>query len=300
MTHARVFTSTEGKKLEGTLISVNKSFVTILRTSDKKKFKIPKTHFIPADQKYFETWKPISSKNIVNDLEKICSQLRRKYKIKVYYKRFPKTSWEIPHTLAQKDDYQLLYQYMVKFDQEFSKYPSDFLKKIDLKAVVFATNMHIEGQRRTAIPDYKEEILLLDFVRGDQSENYQRHVIHHELYHLLEEQINGSPTWQDPNWRKLNEPSFTYGNGGKTVQHIRGVFPFVHPRKGFVNHYSMSSIEEDKAEIFAALFVNEQHTKLSEWCLEDRILEAKMNYMKSFLSRVDNDFNASYWQKLIR
>jgi hypothetical protein len=307
----RVFTSADGRRLIGELVKVGADTVTIIRFKDKKSFTISKTGFISQDQAYFEIWKPSSSPetadnirlhppNIVGDkIEELISRLRKKYKIRFYYKRFPKTTWEINYSLARETDYAELYEYIIKFDEEFHKYPKDFHKKCKLKSVVFTTNLSIGNQRRGAIPDYKEEILILDFRPPRGGDMYKSHVIHHEFYHLIEEEFNNSPYWKDPHWRQLNAPSISYGNGGKYVRD-GGAWHFVHPERGFVNRYAMSAIEEDKAEIFAALFIKEHHDKLARWSLEDNVLLAKMKYMKSFLKKIDPRFTDRYWNDLER
>jgi hypothetical protein len=233
-------------------------------------------------------------------IKELCLNLEEKYSVNIYFEEFPETTWEIDYTLADSSDYQKLYNYILLFDSEFSKYPESFIEKTNLEAVVFAHSLAIQNQYRTAIPDYYREILLLDFLRGDYNKVYQKHVIHHEFYHMIEEEFNGSAYWKDPDWASFNHANFKYGDGGSTVQDNTNVYSYTHPEEGFINLYSESAIEEDKAELFATLFVKEEFEKLDEWIATDTILYNKMNYMKDFLKSIDQGFSDEYWLELER
>src|SRR5690606_1012800 len=104
------------------------------------------------------------------------------------------------------------------------------------------------GQERWAVPDFVHETLYLDVaVRFARDEVFQRRVIHHEFYHLLEEEWNGDPYFKDPAWAALNTPEHRYGAGG-AANRDRRLSLFNHPAPGFVSRYAMTGLEEDKAE----------------------------------------------------
>jgi len=187
---------------------------------------------------------------------------------------------------------------MILFDEEFSKYPISFLRKIRLRDVSFVSNLSLNGEERSALPDFKREILFYDFLRGDSNTTYQRHVIHHEFYHMIEEDINSDVYWKDPNWAKLNKPGYKYSIDKRMAEENSSEYKFSHPEQGFLNLYSKSALEEDKAEIFASIFVKEEYKKVREWIKNDEILSNKVKYMKAFLLKVDTSFNESYWNKL--
>ena len=60
-----------------------------------------------------------------------------------------------------------------------------------------------------------------------------RHVIHHEYFHMVEEQVNGSAYFKDPKWAALNTKGFKYGSGGDKMRD-GNVTPLTHPQAGFV------------------------------------------------------------------
>ena len=115
---------------------------------------------------------------------------------------------------------------------------------------------------------------------------------------MLEEEFNGDAYWKDPDWVSLNSEDISYGSGGSSVAGNSNMYAYTHPKTGFVNLYSMSAPEEDKAEIFASLFVKSEYEKLSLWSKEDDVLNEKMTYMINFLISKDELFNIDYWMKL--
>ena len=116
---------------------------------------------------------------------------------------------------------------------------------------------------------------------------------------MIEEEINGDAYWKDAKWAQLNDPLFKYGRGGASVRDGRTSL-FTHPRNGFINKFSMSGLEEDKAEIYASLFSEEAFRKVAKWMQKDKILRAKVKYMKTFLRSVDKNFDDAYWKNLFK
>ena len=54
--HAYTFTSSDGAKFEGELLSVRSDSVRVKRASDNTEFTLNKSRFSSEDQKYFEAW----------------------------------------------------------------------------------------------------------------------------------------------------------------------------------------------------------------------------------------------------
>ena len=232
------------------------------------------------------------------DIDKLVNQIQNKFIINVYIKEIPSSVWPLDFEKANEGDNEDLYKYLIIFEQEFSKYPVSFIRKTRLNGVSFVRSLGYGGQLRTAIPDYRREVLFFDFMRGNFDQVYQRHVIHHEFYHMIEQEFNQDAYWKDPKWIGLNKPDVSYGKGGMMMQGNSNAFSFTHPDKGFVNLYSKSAPEEDKAEVYAGLFIKEEYSKIVQWMRNDSILENKVKYMKSFLKSQDDEFHKSYWSKL--
>jgi hypothetical protein len=225
--------------------------------------------------------------NTRSEIDGLLRQLEGRHSLRFSYEKMPDTSWKIGYRLADATDYAALHRYVQLFGEEFQKYTGAFIGKTRLASVVFVKDLSFGGQLRSAVPDYGEEILILDFNRGSYAPVYQRHVIHHEFYHLIEEEINKNPYWKDPQWARFNQKGFSYGEGGAKVQGNSNVYLFTHPAPGFINLYALSALEEDKAEIYASLFICSEYELIAGWAVEDGALASKIGYMKGFLGRLD-------------
>jgi hypothetical protein len=230
-----------------------------------------------------------NAQNIKAQIEEILSELSEKYDLVLHYESVPESTWGAnvtARTASSPEDYKNLLQYLKLFKVEWEKYSPTYVQKTNVKEIAFVTELAYAGQVRGAIPDSYKEILYYDFMTGNYNPTYQRHVVHHEYYHMIEEQINGSQYYKDPRWAAFNESSFSYGQGGA---YARGSdqYGITHPRKGFINLYSISGLEEDKAEIYAMLFVEEEYKLVAPWIDEDDILKKKVRYMKAFIDTLE-------------
>ena len=198
----------------------------------------------------------------------------------------PPANWKVRFNASVPADKKQLDRYRKILSRELEKYPNSLIQKSKLKGIAIVKNLSVAGQRRAAMPDYENEILYLDFQRGAHNPAYQAHVIHHEFFHLLEQELNGSAYFKDPEWAKLNPKNFKYGKGGKE-QRGNDNFALVHPQSGFINRYSTSALEEDKAEIYAALFISAERKKITAMAANDTHLAAKIKMMLTILLSID-------------
>ncbi len=210
----------------------------------------------------------------------------------------PKPVWEQGMRRVYESEFKHSAFYLDVFAEEFAKYPYDFIKESGLKAVVFCAGLDIGGQVRKAVPDYVNETLYLDIhALAGKSDRYARHVVHHEFYHMLEEQWNGSAYYKDPKWAALNPPDWKYGSGGARMQ-SGNVWDFNHPAPGFINAYSTAALEEDKAEVWATMFVPESWEIIRPWLKTDKILQAKVDFLKSFAAGKSSHMKPAFWNHL--
>lgn len=233
-------------------------------------------------------------KNNKDSVKIIISKIEKKYQIKVYYNtHLPDSIYNNKrrYVLAPDSDYVKMFEYVKLFQQEFNKYPIEFIQKTNLKNIVIVQEVtNTDGSLRTAVPDRENEVLYLQYPQINYYPDYYKHTIHHEFYHMIEEEINGSSFYKDPVWALFNDTSFHYGSGGNSMYDKKvNAYEMTHPIKGFINLYSASSIEEDKAEIFAILFVESERKKLEEFAKTDIFLERKLNYMKNFIFGISKE-----------
>jgi hypothetical protein len=113
--------------------------------------------------------------------------------------------------------------------------------------------------------------------------------LHHEFWHLM---ASSAYKWDDPAWSALNDPKFTYGNDG--VDPVTGQGPKTCDRRavpGFVTCYARHNANEDQAETYASLFVEEEYKLLVTWMATDPVLKSKVEYLRQFIASRDPAMN---------
>ena len=177
---------------------------------------------------------------------------------------------------------------------EFRLYPRKFISQVGLRSIALCTDLKFDGQSRTAVPDFEHQTLYLDVQRGVPNTRYQRLAIHHDFFHMVDFS-DDSLVERDDRWSRLNKSGFRYGKGGKAAQSNPATAVLTTKHAGFLNHYSTTAVEEDKAEVFAHLMVN------AEYCRgrakSDKVLAAKFNRMKSMLEDWCPSLDKSYWKR---
>jgi hypothetical protein len=184
--------------------------------------------------------------------------------------------------------------YAALFVPEFNLYPPDLIKRSKLTRVVLCTDLTFADQRRNAIPDFEHETLYLDVACGASNKPYMRKVIHHEFYHVIDLRDDGH-LYKDERWAGLNPADFKYGTGGKNAQGVSDTSTLTDKYPGFLNHYSTTGVEEDKAEVFANLVVDAAY--VAERAKKDRVLTAKVERMKELMTKFCPDVKEAFWEK---
>lgn len=200
----------------------------------------------------------------------------------------------IDGTRADKKD---LENYIRLFAPEFSLYPRSLVKRSRLKRVVLCTGLYFAGQRRNAIPDFEHDTLYLDVSRGFYNRAYLRKVVHHEFFHIIDYRDDGD-LYRDDIWASLNPRGFRYGGGGRSVQDLQDTSVLTDRFPGFLNHYSTTGVEEDKAEVFANLIVD--HAYVGGRVGKDAVLREKVKLLQRLLLRFCPDMNGEFWEGVRR
>jgi len=179
--------------------------------------------------------------------------------------------------------------YTKLFSSEWNRYPIEVTKKAGLKAIVIGSNIRMNTQIRASVPAFDTGIMYYDTTLGKKHPEFQRSVVHHEFYHLLDERQG--KIWVDKPWSELNPPDFHYGKGGAAMREA-GVGKLTDKLPGFITLYSTSAIEEDKAEIFAHLLVDPVF--LDDRVKADPVVSSKVAFLKQrlkdWVSAVDDCF----------
>ena len=230
-----------------------------------------------------------------NEIDSIVSQIADRHSVRICYRKRPMFTWgRYKYKLAPKSEYTKVLKYLKLLQQELNKYPKTFLQRAGVKRIVVCKGLSSLGYSACGFPDPGGKAVYYNYTAFNNA--YSRKTIHHELYHMIEAKFNRNIYYKDPDWSKLNSKDFKYGKGGRKFAwgESNSKKPF-HPKIGFVTVYATSALEEDKAEVYAALFVEEINACLHDWIREDEILKNKVNYMKDFLLQCCDGMTSDFW-----
>jgi len=189
--------------------------------------------------------------------------------------------------------------YVPLFLFEFSLYPVTFVRRLELKSIYFSGDINIStdsySQNRDAIPDYSEDVMAMIYSCKVRSVKDIKNIIHHELFHFYDYIEDGVLYGPDYEWEKYNTPGFFYRSGGVNHREWKALDPAF---KGFLNFYSTTGIEEDKAEIFSFIMINPDYYSL----VNCEIIINKIKYIINNLEKFDPEgFGIkNTWEQLVK
>jgi len=180
-----------------------------------------------------------------------------------------------PNENDLKEKYKIIYK-------NLSKYSHNYLKKINLKYIVLCENLSISGINTAGIPDNTMKTLILDI---NFDKNYFERVIHHELFHIINDQYN--ELFKKDEWNKLNDSKFKYAECSTCTEKL-GLETYK-KTKGFFTEYSKSTASEDMAEVYShMIFLDKNY--INKIKKEDTILNNKIIYIENKIKEIDNSF----------
>jgi hypothetical protein len=198
--------------------------------------------------------------------------------------------------VGQPPTTDMVVEYAPLLIEELGIYPRGFVRRTKLHRVVLCTDLRVDEHPRGAAPDFLNHVLYLDVCASVGPIRHRRKCIHHELFHIVDYEDDGV-LYDDEEWKRLNPAGFRYGPGGAEY---RDVYSFVYfPYEdipGFLNEYSTYGVEEDKAEVFAALILERDYV---EWRLKtDPVIRDKVEFMKDLLLHFSCDMGEEFWRSL--
>ena len=193
-----------------------------------------------------------------------------------------------------------LREYTRLFTPEFSAYPPSLIRKSRLQRVILCRDLSYMGQRRNAIPDFEHNSLYLDVSRGAGNKVYLRQVIHHEFFHVIDYRDDGNlqPARQGLGGAPARPSSEGTAPAAKSAQGFPETSLLTSKYPGFLNHYSTTGVEEDKAEMFANMIVNRAY--VDDRAKDDRVLKTKVERMKDLMATFCPEMNDMFWEKVER
>lgn len=171
-----------------------------------------------------------------------------------------------------------LERYAPLLAKEWSIYPVGLMAKARVKKILLGTNVSVSGQLRAAVPAFDGDTMVYDTNLGAHKPRYQRAIVHHEFFHMIDERMGRLRT--DPQWSKLNPEPFQCGKGGDKMRES-GVGDLTDKIPGFLTRYGTAAVEEDKAELFSHMIVDPDFVK--ERAKNDSVVAKKIELLKSRL-----------------
>jgi hypothetical protein len=186
------------------------------------------------------------------------------------------------------------------YAEEFAKYPQPFLRRVNLEWVAFVKDLKVGDDPRAATffnawathTMAPSGGMVYDVRQGATDETYLRWTLHHEFFHFVDRAMSNKA--DQAGWLALNAGGFRYT--GRDVAYSQRLD---HPGPGFVTGYAMSSLWEDRAELFAALFAEHAYPRLREIARSDPIVRHKLRHLIRFLQRIDPAMDGQHFQDRI-
>jgi hypothetical protein len=221
------------------------------------------------------------------------AQLAKKYDLDIVLSR-PEFPVKTTHGAinGKEADHKDVDSYVPLLVSEWNLYPVELIKRSKLQRIILCQDLSFAGQQRTAIPDFEHNDLYFDVARGRHSLLYTRTVIHHEFFHVLDYR-NGT-LYADERWTRLLPKGVKYGMGGKNLQDDATVSLISDDLPGFLNKYSTTGVEEDKAEVFANMIVNSK--AVEERAKNDPVIRAKTVLMRDILQSFCSKMDDRFWE----
>ena len=165
--------------------------------------------------------------------------------------------------------------------KNLERYEKVFLEKINLKYVVLCENLTVADIKTAGVPNHKVKTLIID-IKSDP--RYFERSIHHELFHMADDSYDNLFSYD--RWEKFNILDFQYAECSTCSK--RSNLSLIQDTNGFITEYSMSTASEDMAEVFS--FMMTDMDNLSIISQKDSILNDKINFIISEISKIDNNF----------
>ena len=117
------------------------------------------------------------------------------------------------------------------------------------------------------------------------NEDYFERVIHHEVFHIINDQYK--ELFNEDEWNKFNNSEFKYAKCSTCTEKLG--LKIYNKTKGFFTEYSKSTASEDMAEVYSHIIFLDKE-KIDKISKIDPILNNKILYIKNKIKKIDNSF----------
>lgn len=161
--------------------------------------------------------------------------------------------------------------------KELDRYKLEFFKQIDLNYLVLCSNLQLENYYTAGIPNNKVSTLIFDIALD---KNMIARSIHHEIFHMIKQNKKNEKI--DNLYANINDKGFNYEDCSVCSNNLD--ITFTNQLNGFVSSYASNTLEEDQAELYAAIMTIDNFDNF--YINDDRIIKKKKlieNYYLKFL-----------------
>ena len=228
------------------------------------------------------------------DPAEILDKIARTYGIEIISNepQFPVTSGQVTID-GHVADKQLLAQYAKLFAAEFTLYPTGIVKQAHLKRIVLCAKLTGNNKREGGLADIEHDTIYLDITVAGADHVYLREAIHHELFHCIDYHVNGR-IGEDSAWEALNPPGFKYERASPAMKDSASGGGVTGRILGFLNSYSTTAVEEDKAVVFSQLMVDPHY--VADRKRADHVLRKKVRLLKQSLAAACPEVDEQFWK----
>ena len=177
---------------------------------------------------------------------------------------------------TKKQNINEQYEQIIK---NFNIYKKDFLKKINLKYIVLCKNLKVSEISALGFANPEMKTLIFNI---NTDEKLLDRVLHHEVFHFI--QHGNEDLFNRVNWEKLNDSNFKYQDCSTCTEKLG--LNYSNKNNGFLTDYSMSTPYEDMAEVYSFMIASKN--LLIERSKKDAVIEKKINFIKKYISKVEN------------
>ncbi|MDH5409637.1 MAG: hypothetical protein OEY00_13580 [Gammaproteobacteria bacterium] len=248
--------------------------------------------------------RPINSKSdIVKELYEIKNDIEQTHQVKVHFNKFCRTYWGRYKLTANNNE---LLAYMKMMQAEMKKYPPGYFVKSRASNMCLGENLSVNRITVAAMPAPENNILLYSVAREVSGKRkpyklgYLTNTFHHELFHNTDYAIWGMHYYKWNKWHTLNTPGFKYAGKGTMAYTNKAAMREMKLLKGFMNKYSQTGMEEDRAEIMEAIMLYPQRELILRKCQRDEIIVKKVNLTADIVNtRILNDGSWPHLDKVV-
>jgi hypothetical protein len=236
-----------------------------------------------------------------HEAREVIAWAAKNYRIEIVWKN-------VPYPIALREERKMLEgtnptkeaieEALPALKTALAKYPKEVPHAAGLFKIIFGANLKASGIHIGGYSYPPSRALILEIENGDKRA-FKSLTLHHEIFHLIDRAILGQFARQDPAWLRLNGPAFKgyqVGDGWNWMAKQTAGQPKPVADKGFVSPYSMSSVQEDKAEVFALLM--EDPAALANLAQSDPIIRAKAERIKQLVRQASPKMDHKFFEKL--